>query len=39
LLEGDNFINEAEIKKELAPISVTKFFEDLRKQVNTYYGV
>ncbi len=39
LLEGGNFKNEIEIKNELTPISVSKFFEDLRKQVNTYYGV
>lgn len=39
LLEGGNFKNEVEIKKELTPISVCKFFEDLRKQVNEYYGV
>ncbi len=39
LLEGGNFKNEVEIKNELTPISVAKFFEDLRKQVNTYYGV
>lgn len=39
LLEGGNFKNEVEIKAELIPISVVKFFEDLRKQVNTYYGV
>jgi len=39
LLEGDNFKNEQEIKDELTPISVTKFFEDLRNQVNAYYEV
>lgn len=39
LLEGGNFKNEVEIKSELTPISVVKFFKDLRKQVNTYYGV
>lgn len=39
LLEGGNFKNEVEIKKELTPISVCKFFENLRKQVNAYYGV
>ncbi|MBU3181653.1 type I-B CRISPR-associated protein Cas7/Cst2/DevR [Clostridium psychrophilum] len=39
LLEGGNFKNETEIKNELPLISVTKFFDDLRKQVNVYYGV
>lgn len=39
LLEGGNFKNEAEIKNELPLISVAKFFEDLRNQVNTHYGV
>ncbi|NFG61525.1 type I-B CRISPR-associated protein Cas7/Cst2/DevR [Clostridium sp. CMCC3677] len=39
LLEGGNFKNEEEIKNELQPTSVTKFFEELREKVNTYYGV
>jgi len=39
LLEGGNFKNEVEIKNILAPISVAKFFEVLRKQTNTYYEV
>jgi len=39
LLEGGNFKNEVEIKDELKPISVGRFFEDLRKQVKTYYEV
>ena len=39
LLEGGNFKNEDEIKSELAPVSVSKFFVELRKEVNTYYGV
>lgn len=39
LLEGGNFRNEVEIINELTPISVAKFFESLRIQVNTYYGV
>lgn len=39
LLEGGNFKNEAEIKAELTPSSVAKFFDDLRDEVNTYYGV
>jgi CRISPR-associated protein Cst2 len=39
LLEGRNFKNEDEIKSALPLISVVKFFEDLRNEVNTYYGV
>ncbi|GMQ64158.1 type I-B CRISPR-associated protein Cas7/Cst2/DevR [Vallitalea maricola] len=39
LLEGENFRNEQEIKKELKPNSIADFFESLRDQVNTYYGV
>jgi len=39
LLEGGNFKNETEIKNELEPISISKFFEDLRNQVKVYYGV
>jgi len=39
LLEGGNFKNEDQIKNELAPISVAAFFDDLREQINTYYGV
>lgn len=39
LLEGGNFKNEVEIKNVLTPISMAKFFEDLRNQVKTNYGV
>ena len=39
LLEGGNFKNEVAIKNELNPTSVAKFFDDLRVQVTTYYGV
>lgn len=39
LLEGENFKNEDEIKNGLTPIKVSKFFDDLREKVNTYYGV
>lgn len=39
LLEGGNFKNEAEIKAELTPSSVSKFFDSLRDEVNAYYGV
>lgn len=39
LLENGSFSNEIEIKKELSPISVTKFFNDLREEIKSYYGV
>ncbi|MBU3191742.1 type I-B CRISPR-associated protein Cas7/Cst2/DevR [Clostridium bowmanii] len=39
LLEGGNFKNESEIKNALPLISIAKFFDDIRKQVNTHYGV
>lgn len=39
LLEGGHFKNEAEIKNALTPISITKFFDNLRGQVSAYYGV
>jgi CRISPR-associated protein Cst2 len=39
LLEGGNFKNEFEIKDELKPSSVSKFFENLKREVNAYYGV
>lgn len=39
LLKGDNFVNEQEIIEKLKPISVTKFFENLRQEVNNYYEV
>ena len=39
LLEGDGIDNETDILKELKPISVSKFFDDLRDEVNQYYGV
>ena len=37
LLRGNLFQNEEEIEKELAPVSVPVFFENLRKQVLDYY--
>lgn len=37
LLEGYNFENEGEIKEELKPVSIQKFFEDLEKEVKAYY--
>lgn len=39
LLQGDNFANEAEIISALNPVSVAEFFDNLRSQVNKYYGV
>ena len=39
LLEGGNFQNEDEIKHELNPLSIADFFDNLRKEVDTYYGV
>ncbi len=38
LLEGDNFKNEQEIIEKLKPESVAKFFDNLKKEVKTYYG-
>lgn len=38
LLSGMNLDNEKEIITELNPISITAFFENLKKQVLTYYG-
>lgn len=37
LLRGNLLKNEEEIEKELAPVSVPVFFENLRKQVLDYY--
>ena len=39
LLEGDGIDNEIDILQELKPISVSKFFDDLKDEVNQYYGV
>ena len=39
LLKGDNFVNEQEVIEKLNPISVTKFFENLRQEVKNHYGV
>ena len=39
LLEGENFENEMEIMSELKPMSVSKFFDDLRDEVNKYFEV
>lgn len=37
LLRGNLLKNEEEIEKELAPVAVPVFFENLRKQVQEYY--
>lgn len=39
LLEGDGIDNETEILQELKPISVSNFFDNLKDEVNQYYGV
>lgn len=39
LLESRVFKNENEINKELNPVSISQFFDDLRAQVNKYYNV
>lgn len=39
LLEGRTLHNESDIKEQLKPISITKFFDELKADVNTYFGV
>lgn len=39
LLEGRTLQNESEVKEKLKPISITKFFDELKADVNTYFGV
>ena len=38
LLKGDIFTNEAEIVKELQPVSMREFFKSLIENVKNYYG-
>lgn len=38
-LEGGNFENEIQIKEELKPLTVSKFFSNLEEEVRKYYGV
>ncbi|ELC8417791.1 type I-B CRISPR-associated protein Cas7/Cst2/DevR [Clostridium perfringens] len=38
-LEGGNFENEVQIKEELKPLTVSKFFRNLEEEVRKYYGV
>ena len=37
LLEGNNFLNEDEIKTELNTVSIEKFFKDLEDEAEKYY--
>ena len=39
LLEGKTLQNEKEIKEQLNPISITKLFDEIRHEVNTYFGI
>lgn len=39
LLEGENFENEMEIIKELNPVSMTEFFDNLKADVKKYFEV
>lgn len=39
LLESGVLENENDIEKELNPLSITKFFETLKRDVEEYYGV
>lgn len=39
LLEGKALQNENEIKTKLNPTSITKFFDEVRNEVNSYFGV
>lgn len=39
LLKGKMLANEEEIERELAPLTITTFFENLKDQVLKYYGV
>lgn len=38
LLEGENFVNEEEIKNSLQPKLIDTFFEELKKEVEDYYA-
>jgi CRISPR-associated protein Cst2 len=39
LLKGESFVNENEIIEKLTPVSITKFFDELKTNVKEYYGV
>lgn len=38
LLEGNNFINEAQIKEKLKTVTITSFFDQVKKEVKEYYA-
>ena len=38
LLEGNNFINEAQIKEELKTVTITSFFDQVKKELKEYYA-
>ena len=38
LLEGNNFINEAQIKEELKTVTIPSFFDQVKKEVKEYYA-
>lgn len=38
LLKGGNFDNENEIIEQLQPITISKFFQTLRDEIDTYYS-
>lgn len=39
LLEGKILENEVEIKEKLNPISIAKFFDNVREEIDTYFNV
>ena len=39
LLEGRTLKNESEIKEKLEPTSIARFFDNVRNEVNTYFGI
>ena len=39
LLEGRTLVNENEIKNELSTQSITKVFDNLRNDINSYFGI
>lgn len=39
LLRGDALSNEKEIEEKLNPLTITKFFDEIRDEVKKYYGV
>lgn len=39
LLKGENFMNELEMIQRLKPKSIRQFFDELKEDINRYYGV